>query len=278
MDSRNLPTRHAPIDRTAFERVLARAVQLHSAGGEAVDQFTEEQLIEIGREVGLSAVHVKQALAEERTRVVVPEQGRVSGLIGPTHIETRRMVRVSPSSALQRLDRWMDKEEALQVKRRSSDRMTWEARRDFLGSIKRGFNVGGRGYALSSASEVAATSTQVDEGSALVSLAADYSAARRNSIFGAAALLGAIAAVSTGVVALAVVAGGSLLVAAAGCAILGATGVAGALSIARANRKLVARGQLALEQALDRVEAEVEQPPASVLGTLLDAAVREFKT
>jgi hypothetical protein len=276
MDSSNLPVRHTSLDRTAFERVLARAAELQSAGGEAADGFTEQQLIEIGMEVGLSAVHVKQALAEERTRVVVPEQGRIGSLLGPTHVEARRMLSVPPTSALERLDRWMDKEEALQLKRRSSDRMIWEARRDFLGSIKRGFNVGGRGYALSSANEVAVTTTMVDEKSTLVSLAADYRGARRNAIWGAAGLLGAAGMITFGLVVLTVVLGASPLVAAAAGVVLGAGGVAGAAGVAAANRKLVARGQLALEQAIDRLENHVE-PRATTLGSLLDAAVREFK-
>ena len=46
--------------------------------------------------------------------------------------------------------------------------------------------------------------------------------------------------------------------------------------VARTNRQLAARGQLALEQALDTLEGG-EEPAASVLGGLLNAAMRELR-
>ena len=55
--------------------MLARAAELQgkSADADPSEEFTEEQLIELGKEVGLSAQNLRQALAEERTRSVVPE-------------------------------------------------------------------------------------------------------------------------------------------------------------------------------------------------------------
>ena len=67
------------IDRTALERVLARAAQLQMAAGEdtgPADGLSESQLLDVGREVGLSPAHLRQALAEERTRVTEDPIGR----------------------------------------------------------------------------------------------------------------------------------------------------------------------------------------------------------
>jgi len=55
------------LDRSSLERVLARAAELQSTTGETGEEFTEEQLLELGREVGLSPQNLRQALAEERT-------------------------------------------------------------------------------------------------------------------------------------------------------------------------------------------------------------------
>jgi hypothetical protein len=278
-ETRDLPARRtAPtLDRAALERVLARAAELQSSSGDTVEEFTEQQLVELGQEVGLSAAHLRQALAEERTRVVIPEnQGRLGEFFGPSMIAVRRMVPLPPAALLQRLERWMDREEVLQVKRRFADRVTWEARRDFLGSIKRGFNVGGRGYSLSSALEVAATATSVDDGNTLVQLSADFTPSRRRAVGGAVFTGGLMAGSGGLLVAVAMAFGGSALLAGALSLPLAGLGAGSAFLFARHQRELLSRGQLALEQALDQLERAPEGP-ASVLGSLLDAAVRDLR-
>ena len=62
----NLPA--ARLDRASLERVLARAAELQGTSGDPVEEFTEEQLLDLGKEVGLSPQNLRQALAEERTR------------------------------------------------------------------------------------------------------------------------------------------------------------------------------------------------------------------
>ena len=64
------------LDRQALERVLARAAELQGAGAipESSDLISESQLLEIGSEVGIGSAMLNQALAEERTRVTVPEE------------------------------------------------------------------------------------------------------------------------------------------------------------------------------------------------------------
>jgi hypothetical protein len=163
----NLP---APLGRAALERVLARAAELQGAAADGPEgALTEAQLLEVGREVGIDAAHLRQALAEERTRVTLPEEpGLVGRFAGPAVASATRVVNGTPVAVLDTLDGWMQREECLQVKRRYPGRMTWERRRDFVGNIKRSLRMGGRGYDLTRAGEVGATVVAVDERRSLV--------------------------------------------------------------------------------------------------------------
>src|SRR4051794_15791070 len=111
------------LDRSALERVLARAAELQSVGGEAGEGVTEEQLVELGKEVGLSAQHLRQAMAEERTRTILPsdETGMSARLFGPGHASASRTVAGRPRDVLATIDSWMQREELLQVKRHFAD-------------------------------------------------------------------------------------------------------------------------------------------------------------
>ena len=65
-----------PVSRLALERVLARAAELQGAAGddsESREALTEGQIVELGKEVGLSAPFLRQALAEERARSMTDE-------------------------------------------------------------------------------------------------------------------------------------------------------------------------------------------------------------
>src|SRR3954471_7576380 len=92
------PTRPKPparmLDRSSLERVLARAAELQSGPGDTEEGFTEEQLLELGKEVGLSPQNLRQALAEERTRSSLPEdeRGFAATLFGPSQVRASRVV------------------------------------------------------------------------------------------------------------------------------------------------------------------------------------------
>jgi len=173
----NLPARNpsAGLDRGALERVLARAAELQSGTGEPEEALTEEQILELGKEVGFSPEHLRQALAEERTRVVLPadEGGLAAKLLGGARVGASRTVSGRPRDILEAIDIWMQREECLQVKRQFPDRIVWETRRGLLGTVRRALNVGGRGYALARAHEVAATAVAVDASRTVVRLDAD---------------------------------------------------------------------------------------------------------
>src|SRR5256885_17010877 len=107
------------IDRASLERVLARASELQAATGDSPEEFTEEQLLDLGREVGLSPQNLRQALAEERTRSVAPddEHGIGASLFGPSRVHAARTVPGNPADILGSIDDWMQRQELLIVKR-----------------------------------------------------------------------------------------------------------------------------------------------------------------
>ena len=260
----NLPSK---IDRAAVDRVLARAVQLQSEDtSEPQGQLTEAQLLELAKEVGLDPVNLRQALAEERTRVAVPEEhGMLASLYGGALANAQRIVRGTPTQVLKALDDWMQRQEGLVVQRYySTERIVWEARRDFVGKIRRA--VSGRGHSLVRATNVSATVIAVDESRTIVRLDAQLGGYR--------ALMAQqnVAAVAAGVVT-----GGVLAVLSFPVIVAAAPAVAltagGYMTGRSSQRRSVERAQIALEQVLDRLErGEAGRPPT--LLSMLSAVVR----
>lgn len=255
------------LDRSAMERVLARAAELQANTGEAGDQLTEAQIVDVGKEVGLSPEHIRQALAEERTRVdVTDESGGMSrALLGAGRVAARRTVPGTPSSVLATLNTWMQRQECLQVKRQQHDRIVWEARRDLVSIMRRNLDVSGRDYALSRAFDVSATVVAVDPARVLVSLDADVAPYRAS-----------LARYGVGISALGIASSAVLvpLGVAVGIAAAPAVAVVAAsyYGIRTMHHRTVARAQLALEQLLDRLERGESGPPPSLLSVLASAA------
>ncbi|MBC7789762.1 MAG: hypothetical protein H7Z74_07435 [Anaerolineae bacterium] len=272
-----------PLDRSALERVLGRAAELQAQeSGTGEGALTEQQLLEIGKEVGLSSQHVRQALAEERTRLALPEESSfVGGIAGPAVATANRTVHGDAAKLMAVLDDWMQRQECLQVKRRFPDRTTWEPKRGFMSDLSRGLNITGRRYALSKATEVAATAIPLDAGRVLIRLDADFSSSRSKRVAGG----GATAA--TGIVggATPMMLGAFLLpeptlafFIVTGLAALGGTaaGIGGGYSIAKSHQQVIARAQLALEQILDSIEHGANVAPSipSVIGAAAERLLR----
>jgi hypothetical protein len=261
-DSSNLPV---AIDRSAVERVLARALELQAGpAGEPQEKLTEAQLLDLAKEVGLDPVHLRQALAEERTRVAVPEErGLLAWLYGGASVSAQRTVMGTPTQVLKALDDWMQRQECLKVKRYFGERIVWEADRGIAGAIRR--TVSGKGTSLARASDVSATAIALDQSRVVVRLDAHLGGYRNLMAQQNVALAGATA-VAGGVLA---VLSFPLFAVAAPAAVLLPAGYGMARS---AHARTVERAQLSLEQVLDRLERG-EAGRAPTLLSMLSAAV-----
>lgn len=248
----------SPVTRGALERVLARAAELQAATGdegEPSDSLSEEQVLELGREVGLSPDHLRQALAEERVRVAPVTEGSGPGyfLFGGNRIAAQRVVKGTPERMLATLDRWMQREEWLRVVRQRADRIVWEPRRGFFGTIRQLLR--GRDYSLYRSNDISATVVRVDKDFSLVRLEADFTVLRR-SMAGQTAAGTVIGGASTG----ALIAMGVMLpVAVAPALVLAGASYA---SSRRTQQHALQRAQLTLEQVLDRLERGESEPPS----------------
>lgn len=266
-----IPPRQTLLDRQALERVLARAAELQGASSlpDSTDLLSEGQLLEIGTEVGLSPATLNQALAEERTRVSLPdEQGMVAQLAGAGIATATRTVPGTQPQVLAAIDGWMQREECLQVQRRFPDRITWEPQRGIFGTIKRAVNVSGRGFHLVDAQHVSATVLPVDAGRVIVRLDADLTKSRSRRL-GASGVAAGAGTMGGALLGFALVIAHLPLLLAAGIAVLPfAGGVAGAYAIARGHRRVLSGAQLGLEQILDRLEHGDITPASGLLGAL----------
>lgn len=258
-----------PVTRGALERVLARAAELQAAGGDAVesDALTEAQLIDLGKEVGLSPEHLRQALAEERARgepMAPAAKGLADHLFGVHRVAAQRVVRGTPGQVIAALDRWMQDEEWLRVLRQRPDRMVWEPRRDLLGGLRRVF--GGRTYALHVATDISGTVVAVDAERTLVVLEADLAGMRRAMMGQTAAgvLFGAAASGALAVL------GFMTAVAVLPAAVVATASFYGAR---RAQSRALQRAHLALEQVLDRLERRDGNPHPPSLLRMIESAL-----
>jgi hypothetical protein len=245
------------LDRAAMERVLARASELANQGTDAPDGMSEAQLLEIGKEVGLSSSTIRQALAEERTRVVlVEETGFEARVMGPAAVGATRAIPHAPDVVLAALDEWMRSEYRLIPKRRYDNRRTWEKRHGMFAELDRNLRGNQAAASLMRATEVAATVSAIGDGRTAVRLDADISHLRRQHRVGGIALgIGGLAIGTVPVVIGAVLAPLTMLPLFVALGTLPGVGMGlGGWSMLKSHRTQAERAQLALEQILDRLE------------------------
>ena len=139
-DAPRPPALPATIDRASVDRILARALELQSTTtSDPEGQLTEAQLVALAKEVGLDPINLRQALAEERTRVAVmpDERGVLATLYGGAAVSAQRTVRGTPAQVLKAVDEWMQRQEGLVPQRYFTERIVWEARTDLIAAAAR---------------------------------------------------------------------------------------------------------------------------------------------
>jgi hypothetical protein len=249
----------ARIDREAFERILQRASEIQAHGRDVGDSLTEDEVVSLGREVGINEVHLRQALLEEQTRVVAQEPtGSLDRAVGPATVVAERVVQGTPDTIAAALSAWFEEHEVLVVQRRTGAKVTWEPASSFAGTLKRmgwTFSANRSKPFLGKVEHVTALLTPLEEGYCHVTLMAVLRGTRTSYVAGGATL-GTAGTVMAGV---AVLIGAPLLL--LPVAALPSFG-AGYL-VARLYRPIAERARLGLLRALDNLERQPALPAST---------------
>ncbi len=271
--------RPARLDRAALERIIQRAAELQTADREPGEGITPDQLLALGKEVGIPPRFLQQALAEERSRL--PEQmriGMLDRLAGPGVVVTHRVIAGQVPVLEGHLLRWMEQNELLCVQRQQPGRITWEPLTGIQAALRRSaaaLGAGQRTFMLGKAGTVTAALAPLEPDYCHVALAADVKPLRGAYVTSAAAL----AAAGAGGTALLVALSAMLVLAVVPLPI----GIGLGYGALRRFRPVPARTLLGLERTLDHLErlsarGPVQVPrPAGLLGALADEVRRTLQ-
>lgn len=272
-----LPARR--IDRDAIERIIQRAAELQTGERDISSGLTPEEILALGKDVGIPERYLQQAMLEERSRTASPPPaGALDGIVGPGTVRAERVVRGSAEEIEQRLVRYFDDYELLTVQRRQPGRVSWEPVGAMQGALRRSSAMlqGNRPFMLAKARLVSVTIVPLEPGFCHVALAAELHGTRSGYLGGATAI-GTLGLVGAGIVTLL-----SPYLLAAAVPALG--GTLAAWAIVRQYHPIVARTQLGLECSLDYLERGEPRTthalpgrPSGVLGAILDEVRRAIQ-
>ena len=270
--TRDLPVR---IDRAALERIIQRAAELQTSERDVGESLTSDEVMALGREVGIPPRYLQQALLEEQHRIVSAAPGGVvERLTGPSIINAQRVVRAEPEEVESALIRFLEQHELFCVQRHQPGRIAWEPIGGIQAAIRRATAAAGgskRPMMLARADTITATVVPLEPGYSHVSLTAAARKARTEALGGGAAFATAGVAGSGVLVAL----GAMLPVALIPAPIALGLGYV----MLRRYGPVMARIHLGLERALDHLEhgghrAGRQLPPQPSLIDLLANEVR----
>jgi hypothetical protein len=124
--------------------VLRRAADLEAhAGGRADDEgFDAAAVEEAAREVGLSPIAVRQALAELHTGTLSTDHRRRPARTRPSVVQVARLVPCPPAVVHSTADDWF-RHQTLELRRRQDHMALYRQRRDLAASLRRGLDVNG---------------------------------------------------------------------------------------------------------------------------------------
>lgn len=196
----NLPAR---IDRAAIERIIQRATELQTGEREISDGMSPDEVVVLGKEVGIPERFLRQAILEEQGRVDLPgPHGFLDRTIGARRVAAQRVVTGGREEVEQRLRTYMETEELFRLQRQQPGRLTWEPLGGIEAAIRRSTAAfGGRkAYMLAKAELIGASVTPLEDGYCHVQLSADLQQAR-NAIVAGIAGVGTVGAAGSAVLA-----------------------------------------------------------------------------
>lgn len=266
----------ARLDRAALERVLQRATELQAAERDVGEGLTADEVLALGREVGIPAVYLRQALLEDQVRTPSGPTGLVERVAGPAELLAMRVVRGEAGAVERALLEWMQRHELLTIQRQQPGRIVWERLSGLPAGMKKmaaSLDGDRTKFMLQRAEEVRASITPLEDGYVHVQLSASLRSVRSQATGGAMAL------VTAGVI------GGAALAAVGGILVLSlapvvAGGLAGTFALGSL-RPILQRTQVGLERALDHVEGAGAQQrhalpprPTGVMGLVTEEVRR----
>ncbi len=256
-------------DSVALERVLKRAAELQTAERDLSGALSGDDVLALGRDVGIPERYLKQAMLEVSmtSRPPTEPESLMDQFVGVEEVASSRVVRGDVRTVEEALVRYMDEEEAFRVLRRLDGHISWEPLGGWQGMMRR---VGGRAFMLRDTDRIVTTISPLEQGFVHVDLRAGLRK-QRNAYAG-----GAAGVVSTGLAGTIVMAALSAFWAVAALPVTASLAVGWVVT--RQYRNVVERAQLGLECALDFVERgshpAVPQGPRA-LG-LLQSIVRDL--
>ncbi len=244
----------ARIDRAAFERVLQRAAELQASARDIGEGLSEDEILDLGKDVGIPDQYLRQALLEERSHGDLPAaSSMLDHVIGRADLVAERVLQGSEEAIASAISRWLEKQEHMVVQRAALGRITYEPMERFARGMRRmGAMFGGariRPY-LEKAELVTAVITPLEAGFQHVRLSATLRASRTAHLVGATGVGVSGAAIT----ALMVVSGAASVPA----MFFLLPAALASIAVARHFRPLSRRTQLGLERILDDLE---RRPP-----------------
>jgi len=258
---RQPPAGHATRRQIAAEDldlIVRRAAEIQNKRGSPGSQLlTEEEVVEIGRQVGLEPEYVRRAMAEIHAESLAPRRlpgNRILDLVaGDPRVEVRRVVAGEPTRIQQQAELLLRDREKLSALRRRPTRSVWEASAGIMDRLDRFMNFSGKEYALAETRQVELGVAETEPGWSLVTLAADVGNKRDEALYTAGSCI-AVAAIIAAV--FTAVEGGFAILLSIGAALfVGLAGAAIAIPWIRwAVGKRRDRVELLLEGLIDRVD------------------------
>ena len=256
----------ATLTRRDFDEVMRRASELAAAEpGSSEGEFTEAELVRIGREVGLADRHVRRALAELRSGHgrLVREPGGLRGLLAAGEIRSARTVKRARARIHRELDDFMVGSQLLQRVRQREDLLQYRPAIDWASRVARAASSTSRQHYVAASRLVEVRLDELGPDSTQVDLVVDPGMAGkyRTGAVAGGGMAGAAAGVGVGV-GLALLA--TLPVAVAGGIAAGVvTAVVVASLVAHGFRRRLGEVRLEVEGILDGLESDggLEPPP-----------------
>jgi hypothetical protein len=250
------PNHPARLDKAALERIIQRASELQTGSRDYGDDLTAEEILKLGKDVGIDEGYLQQAILEEQTRTELPEAGGFwNRLVGPGVVTTQRVVQGEVHDVATQLAKWIEENELMVLQRQQPGRLSWEPVGGFQAVMRRSTAMlggGKRPFMLAKADGLSATIVQLEPGYCNVVLTATLKKARAGFIGGMASMWG-VAGISAAILAAMTP---FLILAVAPIPL----GIGAAWAISRQYPPVAERVKLGLECVLDNLERGAVKP------------------